>query len=73
MLRWGRLVSQGGAARRGVDAVDIDGLLLRNSETLIAHSLATEASRRAEGFLMGMCVVVVYSWALVVSVPLYVR
>lgn len=73
LLRWGRLVNQGGAARRGVDAVDIDGLLLRNSETLCAHSRATEASRRAEGFLMGLCVVVAYSWALVVSVALYVQ
>lgn len=53
--------------------MDIDGLLLRNSETLCAHSRATEASRRAEGFLMGLCVVVAYSWALVVSVALYVQ
>lgn len=73
LLRWGRLANQGGAVRRGGDAVDIDRLLLRNSETLLAHSRATEASRRAEGFLMGLCVVVAYSWALVVSVSLYVR
>jgi hypothetical protein len=69
----GPACESGSAARRGVDAVDIDGLLLRNSETLCAHSRATEASRRAEGFLMGLCVVVAYSWALVVSVALYVQ
>jgi len=73
LLRWGRFASQGGAVRRGVDAVDIEPLLLRNSETLLAHSRATEASRRAEGFLMGLCVVVAYSWAFVVLVSLYVQ
>lgn len=69
----GPACESGRCCEEGVDAVDIDGLLLRNSETLCAHSRATEASRRAEGFLMGLCVVVAYSWALVVSVALYVR
>ena len=53
--------------RRGVDVVDIDRLLLRNAEARLAHWRATEDSRRAAGFLMGMCVVAVYSCAFVVS------
>ena len=69
----GPACESGRCCEEGGDAVDIDRLLLRNSETLLAHSRATEASRRAEGFLMGVCVVVVYSWAFVVSVSLYVR
>jgi hypothetical protein len=47
--------------------MDIDRLLIRNSEARQAHWRATEASRRAAGFLIGMCVVAVYSCAFVVS------
>ncbi|KIQ22996.1 hypothetical protein RT97_26025 [Variovorax paradoxus] len=53
--------------RRGVDVMDIDRLLIRNSEARQAHWRATEESRRAAGFLVGMCVVAVYSCAFVVS------
>lgn len=54
--------------RRGVDAVDVEGLLLRNSQARLAHFRATEDSRRTAGFLVGMCVLAVYSCAFVVSV-----
>jgi hypothetical protein len=47
--------------------MDIDRLLIRNSEARQAHWRATEDSRRAAGFLVGMCVVAVYSCAFVVS------
>ena len=39
--------------RRGVDAVDVESLLLRNSEARQAQVRATEESRRAAGFIVG--------------------
>lgn len=53
--------------RRGDDAVDVEGLLLWNSEARRAHFRAAEDSRKAAGFIAGVCVLAVYSCAFVVA------
>lgn len=50
-----------------MDAVDVEGLLLRNSEARLAHFRATEEGRKAMGFLVAMLVLAVYGGAFVVS------
>lgn len=49
-----------------MDAVDVERLLLRNSEARRAYFRATEEGRRAMGFLMAMLVLAVYCGAFVV-------
>jgi hypothetical protein len=49
-----------------MDAVDIEGLLLRNSEALRAYFRATEEGRKAKGFMVAMLVLAVYCGAFVV-------
>jgi hypothetical protein len=50
-----------------MDAVDVEGLLLRNSEARQAYFRATEEGRKANGFLVAMLVLAVYCSAFVVS------
>ena len=54
--------------RRGGSAVDVEGLLLRNSEARLAYFRATEEGQKARGFLMGVMVLAVYCTAFVVSI-----
>ena len=61
------LAGQGGVVRRGMDAVDVEALLLRNSEARRAYFRATEEGRRAMGFLVAMLVLAAYCGAFVVS------
>jgi hypothetical protein len=50
-----------------MDAVDVEGLLLRNSEARRAYFRATEEGRKANGFLVAMLLLAVYGSAFVVS------
>lgn len=50
-----------------MDAVDVEALLLRNSEARRAYFRATEEGRRAMGFLVAILVLAAYCGAFVVS------